>query len=220
MAFRPWTGFAVTPSSDPYEKGEIRQQPRRKSGTCPTRTERQPQTSLRQVSPGNQDQGDSHPADVIKCPRPLRVAHLIEREVGIRYPEGYVWLAIKERPQFRRGKPDPEDVMESEDSTEDLQREADTLVEQANGLIDALGVDVSDVKVSDIGSPVFRRVALAYERLWRAEALLMCSENRCRWAQTGRLGRTGQEIMERLRPLREKLDPYRRQSPIAHTNTE
>lgn len=109
--------------------------------------------------------------------------------------------------------------MEPEDSTEDFQREADTLVEQANDLIDALGVDVSDVKVSDIGSLVFRRVALAYERLWRAEALLMCSENRCRWAQTG-LGRTGQEIMERLRPLREKLDPYRRQSPIAHTNTE
>jgi hypothetical protein len=130
-----------------------------------------------------------------------------------------VWLSIKERPQFRRGKPDPEDVMEPEDS-EDLQREADTLVEQANDVIDALGVDVSDVKVSEIGSLVFRRVALAYERLWRAEALLMCSENRCRWAQTGRRGRTGQEIMERLRPLREKLDPYRRQSPIAHTNTE
>ena len=46
--------------------------------------------------------------------------------------------------------------MEPEDSTEDLQREADTLVEQANDVIDALGVDVSDVKVSDIGSLVFR----------------------------------------------------------------
>ena len=27
---------------------------------------------------------------------PLRVVHLIEREGGIRYPEGYAWLAIKE----------------------------------------------------------------------------------------------------------------------------
>jgi hypothetical protein len=33
-------------------------------------------------------------------------------------------------------------------------------------------------------------------------------------------GRTGPEIMERLRPVREKLNPHRRQSSTAQTSTE
>ena len=198
----PWVKF-----------GNSRGENRGLSGRALSATDELAAAVFRQSRPGPS-------AELIKCPRPIRAAHLIERELAICCHEGHVWLAIKERPLFRLGGPDPEDVMDPVNSSEDLEREAEILVEQANDVVDALGVDVSQVKVSDTGSLVFRRVALAYERLWRAEALLRCSENRWRWEQTGKPGRTGQEIMERLRPLREKLDPYRRQSPIAHTNTE
>ena len=84
---------------------------------------------------------------------------------------------------------------------QELERSAQILAEQADYLIQKLGVDVSDVKPELSHSYAFQQAAYAYERLNSARGK---TEPKA-WQDTMVIGRNGDELMSRLRPVLEKL---------------
>jgi hypothetical protein len=92
--------------------------------------------------------------------------------------------------------------MDSIDSDrQELERSAQILAEQADHLIQKLGVDVSDVKPELRYSHAFQQAAYAYERLNSARGKAKPEA----WENTMIIGRNGDELMSRLWPVREEL---------------
>ncbi len=85
---------------------------------------------------------------------------------------------------------------------QELERSAQILAEQADYLIQQLGVDVSDVKPELRYSYAFQRAAYAYERLNSARSKTSPKS----WEDTMVIGRNGDELMSRLLPVLEELE--------------
>jgi hypothetical protein len=92
--------------------------------------------------------------------------------------------------------------MDSVDSErQDLERYAQILAEQAERLIQKLGIDVSDVSSESKYSHAYQQAADAYERLSAASSKTKPKI----WEDTMVDGRNGDELMSRLWPVRQEL---------------
>ena len=92
--------------------------------------------------------------------------------------------------------------MDSVDSErQDLERYAQILAEQAERLIQKLGIDVSDVRSESKYSRAYQQADDAYEQLAAASKKTKPKT----WEDTMVDGRNGDELMSRLWPVRQEL---------------
>jgi hypothetical protein len=91
------------------------------------------------------------------------------------------------------------DGMESD--RQELERYARILAEQAERLIQKLGIDVSDVRSESKYSHAYQQAEDAYERLTAASRKTKPKT----WEDTMVDGRNGDELMSRIWPVRQEL---------------